>query len=109
MCNEKNSDDNQLKNINPVSYYLKNFNNPEIQEELKELSWSDPYLYEHIIRLNYINQISNHQNIHQCPECENNIITNEWGEEYCETCGLVTRTNYNYVAGQKINLPFGLK
>lgn len=45
-----------------------------------------------------------------CPECETKtIIENEWGEEYCSQCGLIVRSPYTYVGGQRIILPYGIK
>lgn len=99
-------DDLRLKLENPKKYYLDHITDEEI---MVELIMDDPYLYQHIMRLDFINKIRNHDKIYQCPECRSNIITDEWGEEYCETCGLITRTHYNYTAGHRITLPFGLK
>ena len=100
-------DDNlKLRLENPTKYYLNHIHDEEIMIELIR---EDPYLFQHVIRLDFINKISNHDNIHQCPECRGSIIKDESGEEYCETCGLVTRTHIAYVAGQRISLPFGLK
>lgn len=106
MCDENFSDDLQLKLENPTKYYLQNINDIEIMDALK---WEDPYLYEDVIRLHFIQEMMNHDNINMCPQCRDNIITDEWGEEYCECCGLVTRTHYPYVAGQRIVLDYGLK
>ena len=107
MCNEKISDEDlQLKLENPTKYYLKNINNTEIMEALR---WEDPDFYDTILRLHYIQQMQNRENIYQCPECRGNIITDDWGEEYCTDCGLVTRTPYPYTAGHRISLPYGLK
>lgn len=69
----------------------------------------NPYLFQRVRRLDFINQFRNHDKVYQCPECGGNIIKDESGEEYCETCGLVTRTHIPYVAGEMISLPFGLK
>ena len=107
MCNENiRDDDAQLKLENPTKYYLKNIDDPEIMGELK---WEDPYFYEYILRLHFIQKMQNHQNIYRCPECRGNIITDESGEEYCNDCGLITRTHYPYVAGQRIIVDYGLK
>ena len=107
MCTENISDDDlQLKLENPTKYYLKHYDDEEI---MAQLLWDDPELYHHIQRLHYIHEISNHERIFSCPECRTNIITDEKGEEFCVNDGLVTRTHYDYVAGQKIYLPFGLK
>ena len=104
MYNEKISDDTNLNEL--IDYYLKNFNNPEIMDELK---WKDPYLYLQITRLHFIKQLQDTTPTYKCPDCGDNIIHDEWGEEYCESCGLVTRTPYDYVAGFKITLPYGRK
>ena len=107
MYNDKISDDDhQLKLENPTKYYLKHFDDKEIMDELK---WEDPYFYYYILRLHFTNEIKNHENIYRCPECRGNIITDDQGEEYCTDCGLVTRTQYSYTAGQPILLPYGLK
>ncbi len=106
MCIEKNSDDENLKLENPIKYYLNIFHDKKIMNTLK---WEDPYLYSIIERLHYINQLKNKDNTHICPECKGNITSDEDGEEFCTSCGLVTRTFYPYVAGQKITLPYGLK
>ena len=95
-----------LRLENPTQYYLNHIDDEKIMHELLE---DDPYLYMHILRLNFINQMSNHDPIYRCPECRSNIVTDESGEEYCESCGLITRTSYDYVAGQKVSLPYGRK
>ena len=50
------------------------------------------------------------ENIQICPECKTmTIIPNEDSSyEYCETCGLITRASMEYVAGQRIDLPYGI-
>ena len=108
LCNEKISDENlQLKLEDPIEYYLKNIEDPEIMAELR---WEDPYFYDYLLRLHFINEMQNHENIYRCPECRGNIITDiDSGEEYCTCCGLVTRTHYPYVAGQRLMLDYGLK
>lgn len=106
MCDEKISDDTKLKYEDPVTYYLKHFHNQEIMGELR---WCDPYLYLQICRIHFIQQLKDKTPTSKCPECGDEIIQNEWGEEYCNSCGLVTRSTYDYVAGFKIYLPYGLK
>ena len=96
----------KAKLVNPTKYYLEHVDDDAI---MMELAREDLELYAHVLRLDFINKMSNHEPIYQCPECRSNIITDESGEEYCSTCGLVTRTYYKYVAGQCISLPFGLK
>ena len=90
----------------PIKYYLENIDDSEIMNELR---WEDPYLYIQILRLHYIDSLQNKENIYQCPICRGEIITDNLGEEYCCVCGLVTRTPYPYVAGQKIHVDYGLK
>lgn len=109
MHAEKICDDNTLKTENPISYYLQNFKDEEVQKELSELAWTDHDLYQRILRLHFIYEMSNHEHINTCPECHSIIITDEWGEEYCSNCGIVTRSFYQYVAGQKIKLHYGCK
>lgn len=65
----------QLRLENPIKYYLDYIDDEEIMIELIQ---DDPYLYQHIRRLNFINKMINHENMHQCPECRSNIINDEW-------------------------------
>ncbi len=102
LCNE----DNNLKLGNLLQYYLEHYDDKEIMDELK---WDDPYLYLQIERIHYVKQLKDTTPNFICPECGDEIIQDEDGEEYCNACGLVTRTHYNYVAGIKIELPYGLK
>lgn len=106
MCNNQLSDDDKLKMENPLQYYLEHIHDKKI---MAELAWDDPEFFQHVHRIYFIQQIQNHEPIYKCPECRGKVITDEWGEEYCETCGLVTRTQFPYVAGHKIRLPYGLK
>jgi ribosomal protein L37AE/L43A len=50
------------------------------------------------------------ENIEKCPECQTLTIVRSENRsyEYCEKCGLITRASYDYAAGQKIELPYGL-
>ena len=41
-----------------------------------------------------------------CPECDHTLTIDD-DETYCPYCGLVTSTSIEYVAGIKINLPYG--
>ena len=45
-----------------------------------------------------------------CPECRTRtiILDEEKCEEYCTRCGTITRAASRYVAGEKIELPYGL-
>lgn len=106
MYDEKSCDDSTLKLDNLIEYYLKNFDNPEI---MSELEWDNPSLYRKICRIHYVHSIQCKDNLSKCPDCRSEIIQDEWGEEYCSECGLVTRSYYDYVAGQKVQFPYGLK
>lgn len=41
-----------------------------------------------------------------CPECYTPLEYEE-DEKYCPHCGLVTSTTVEYVAGQRISIPYG--
>ena len=99
-------EDLKQKLENPTQYYLDHIHDEKI---MLELAGGDIEYYQYILRLDFIDKMSNHEHIYQCPECQGNIITDIWGEEYCEKCGLVTRTHYPYVASQRITLDYGLK
>lgn len=45
-----------------------------------------------------------------CPECKTRtiILDEEKCEEYCIICGTITRASSRYVAGNKIDLAYGL-
>jgi len=49
-------------------------------------------------------------NPEKCPECETLTITlsHDKSYEYCTVCGLITRASIEYVAGQRIDLPYGI-
>lgn len=51
-----------------------------------------------------------YENIEKCPECETLTITlsEDKSYEYCTECGLITRASIEYVAGHKIDLPYGV-
>lgn len=50
------------------------------------------------------------ENTDKCPECETLTIklSDNKSYEYCTRCGLITRASYEYVAGRKLDLPYGL-
>lgn len=49
------------------------------------------------------------ENRNICPECKHNIIEdNDRMEYYCSKCGLIVSMSIAYVAGNRINLPYGL-
>jgi ribosomal protein S27AE len=44
----------------------------------------------------------------KCPECGNDLTPTEDEDEiYCTHCGLITSMSIEYVAGMKIDLPYG--
>lgn len=51
-----------------------------------------------------------YENIEKCPECETLTIklSEDKSYEYCTQCGLITRASNDYVAGQRIDLPYGI-
>ena len=46
----------------------------------------------------------------KCPECQTDTIrlSPNKSYEYCTQCGLITRASTEYVAGQLIDLPYGV-
>lgn len=68
-----------------------------------ENKWLNPRKY-------YIDSLLNHQSLKYCPECGAEIeysSPDDEDEAYCTKCGLVTAASYDYVAGIKIDLPYG--
>ena len=67
--------------------------------------------YARSLRRIYINKCLNHKSLKYCPECGGEIeYSNEDEDEaYCTKCGLVTSASSCYVAGVKINLPYGIR
>ena len=51
-----------------------------------------------------------YENIDKCPECKTLTIklSEDKSYEYCTECGLITRASITYVAGQRIDLPYGI-
>ena len=89
----------------PVQYYEKHKD-----DLLHELEWIAPNLYEWLLRMVFIYTLGNKEPIWKCPECGGVIeVDNDKCEEYCETCGLITRSTYPYTAGIKFDLPYGVR
>lgn len=69
--------------------------------------WLNPKKHQNRIRLAFIKSF----NIPLptiCPECGNILLTSQDEDEtLCSHCGLVTSASIEYVAGQKIDLPYG--
>ena len=70
--------------------------------------WLEPYNYKQKQRLLEILKMQYHMPS-SCPECEHELVYGEDCEVYCSHCGLVVCDSYSYVAGIKINYPFGLR
>ena len=105
MKNDKLHENDEIEE-NPVTYYLNHIGNQKIMERLR---WEDITLYKLVQRLHFLKSFQNTEPIYNCPECGDDICEDEWGEEYCPRCGLITRSHSTYVAGRKFKLPFGLK
>ena len=73
-------------------------------EKMKKEKWLNPRKY-------YINSFLNHESLRYCPECgaEVEYSSEDEDEAYCTHCGLVTSASIQYVAGRKINLPYGIR
>jgi NADH pyrophosphatase NudC (nudix superfamily) len=73
-----------------------------IKEQTKK--WLNPRRY-------YINGFLNHESLRYCPECGGEIeySSEDEDEAYCKTCGLVTSASIRYVAGIRIDLPYGIR
>ena len=69
-------------------------------------NWLEPELARWEIRLNYIRKMQSHLPS-ECPECESELVTDD-SEIYCAKCGLVVAASMEYVAGVRIDLPYGI-
>lgn len=59
---------------------------------------------------NLDDEIEEYENLDKCPECKTLTIvrSQDRSYEYCAKCGLITRASYNYQAGIRFDLPYGL-
>ena len=50
------------------------------------------------------------ENIEKCPDCQTLTIqlSEDRSYEYCTQCGMITRASITYVAGRRIELPYGI-
>ena len=73
-----------------------------IQEANKK--WLHPRQY-------FLDSFLNHKPLNKCPECGHQIeyTDEDETEAYCTHCGLIVASSIQYVAGQKIDLPYGLR
>ena len=67
--------------------------------------------YAKSLRRIYINKCLNHKPLNRCPECGGEIeySSEDEDEAYCKECGLITSASIQYVAGTKIDLPYGIR
>ena len=99
-----------MKNIsghtNPICKSHYNMRKKKIEKMIKENNkkWLNPRRY-------YINSFLNHESLKYCPECgaEVEYSSEDEDEAYCTHCGLITSASSQYVAGQKIYLPYGIR
>ena len=73
-----------------------------IKEQNKK--WLNPRKY-------YLNSFLNHEPLKYCPECGGEVeySSEDEDEAYCTRCGLITSASIQYVAGTKIDLPYGIR
>lgn len=68
--------------------------------------WLNPEEAQRDERIRYIRKMQSFMPL-SCPECSAELAADE-DHYYCTKCGLVVTASIRYVAGQKIDLPFGL-
>ena len=70
----------------------------------QEEKWVNPRGY-------FINSFLNHTSLKHCPECGGEVeySSEDEDEAYCTECGLITSASIQYVAGNKIDLPYGIR
>ena len=88
-----------------MSHYImkrKKLREKMIKEQEKK--WIDPRGY-------FINSLLNHQSLKYCPECGGEVeySSEDEDESYCTKCGLITSGSYPYVAGIRIDFPYGVR
>jgi len=86
------------------SHYTMKRKKLEKKMKEQEKKWLNPRRY-------YIQSFLNHESLAYCPECQGEIeySSEDEDEAYCTQCGLVTSASIRYVAGQKIDLPYGIR
>ena len=85
-------------------YTMKRKNLREKMKKEQEEKWQDPRAY-------YLKSILNHKSLKYCPECGGEVeySSEDEDEAYCTHCGLITSASSCYVAGVKIDLPYGIR
>ena len=95
-----------MSNKNSICNSHYNMRKKKIEKMKKEAEkkWLDPRRY-------YINIFLNHQSLQFCPECgaEIEYSTEDEDEAICTHCGLITSASIAYVAGIRIDLPYGIR
>lgn len=77
--------------------------NSIVRKDMNDEEWITPRLF-------YLKSFVKPQRT-TCPECHGEIeySTEDEDEAYCTRCGLVTSASIRYVAGNKIDLPYGIR
>lgn len=94
-----------MKKICKSHYTMKRKKLKETMMQEQKEKWENPRGY-------YLKSILNHESLKYCPECGHEIeysSTDDEDESYCTHCGLITSASIQYVAGIKIDLPYGLR
>lgn len=91
--------------MNPKSHSI--MKRKKLREKMIEdqnRKWLNPRKY-------FIDSFLNHESLKYCPECgaEIEYSSEDEDEAICTACGLVTSASIRYVAGQEIDLPYGLR
>ena len=86
------------------SHYIMRKKKLERMRKEADKKWLNPRGY-------FINSCLNHKPLNICPECgaEVKYSTEDEDEAYCTHCGLITSASIQYVAGIKIDLPYGIR
>ena len=87
-----------------MSHYTMKRKNIEKMIKEQNKKWLNPRKY-------YLNSFLNHESLRYCPECGGEVeySSEDEDEAYCTRCGLVTSASIRYVAGNKIDLPYGIR
>lgn len=85
-------------------YIMKRKKRREKMIKEQNQKWLNPRKY-------YINSFLNHESLRYCPECGGEVeySSEDEDEAYCTQCGLITSASIQYVAGVKIDLPYGIR
>ena len=86
------------------SHYIMRKKKLEKMKKEATKKWLNPRKY-------YINSFLNHESLKYCPECgaEVEYSSEDEDEACCTHCGLITSASSQYVAGVRIDLPYGIR